>query len=137
MPLSFEIDSAGRLITAMVSRETQTSRSRSSWMSICHTWLRVPMCTGRAVAVTWEPAATGRRWLALMSWPTQACFAGSMLRFAAKLPTVSASATEAPPCRMPMVCTVRWSTGMVARRKSSPSSVMRMSRYSTIVPRRM
>jgi hypothetical protein len=31
-------------------------------MSICHTCVVLPMCTGRAVPVT-QPARTARRWL--------------------------------------------------------------------------
>ena len=46
--------------------------------------------------------------------------------FAPKLPTVSASAAEAPPWSTPMICRVVSSTGMVARRKSGPTSMKRM-----------
>ena len=39
-------------ITAMVRRDTQVGRPWSSCMSICHTCVVRPMCTGRAVPVT-------------------------------------------------------------------------------------
>jgi len=46
----------------------------------------------------------------------------------AMLPTVSARLTEAPPCSSPKGCWVRSLTGMLARRKSGPTSVKRMPR---------
>ena len=51
-----------------------------------------------------------------------------MHSIAARLPTVSASATEAPPWSTPNGWCVRSFTGMVARRKSGPISVTRMPR---------
>ena len=53
----------------MVMRETQVSCPSSFTMSICQTWVVLPMCTGRAVPVT-QPLVAARRWLALMSRPT-------------------------------------------------------------------
>src|SRR5690606_22313726 len=46
---------------AIVSRETQTSWPRPLRISMFHTWLDRPMCTGRAVPVTTSPTGTGRR----------------------------------------------------------------------------
>src|SRR6266567_1997215 len=60
--------SFGRSTTAMVSRETHTSFSCSSRISILQTWLRFPIWQGRAVAVT-MPEDTGRIWFALISCP--------------------------------------------------------------------
>ncbi len=45
-------------------RETHTSRSRSSRISICHTWLRAPRCRERAVAVT-TPERMGRQMIGI------------------------------------------------------------------------
>ncbi len=44
----------------MVMRETQLGRPSSSTMSICQTWVVLPMCTGLAVPVT-QPLRTARR----------------------------------------------------------------------------
>ena len=46
--------------TATVRRETHTSRSRGSRISMLHTWLRAPRWNGRAVPIT-MPSDTGRR----------------------------------------------------------------------------
>src|SRR5690606_24951294 len=48
-------------MAAIVNRETQTSWPRSLRISMFHTWLDRPMCTGRAVPVTTSPSGTGRR----------------------------------------------------------------------------
>src|SRR5205085_9521591 len=55
--------------TAIVMRETQVSSPASLVMSICHTCVVRPRCTGRAVPVT-QPVMAERKWLALMSSPT-------------------------------------------------------------------
>ena len=55
--------------------------------------------------------------------------------FAAKLPTVSAKATDAPPCRTPVGWCVVGLTGMVAQTKSGPISVTRIPMVSTSVSR--
>ena len=54
---------------AIVSRDTQVSSPASLCISMCHTCVVRPMCTGRAVPVT-QPLVAERRWLALMSRPT-------------------------------------------------------------------
>jgi len=41
-----------RRMTATVNREVHTSLPPSSTMSMTHTWVRPPKCTGRAVPVT-------------------------------------------------------------------------------------
>ena len=52
---------------------------------------------------------------------------------AAADPKVSANKTDAPPCNSTNGWTVRVSTGMVPRRKSSPTSDMTMPSRSTAV----
>ena len=47
----------------MVMRDTQVSSPASFTMSICHTCVVRPMCTGRAVPVT-QPLVAARMWLA-------------------------------------------------------------------------
>ena len=112
-PVLAAISSRGR--TASVRREMHTSFSRGSRISICQTCVRRPMWMGRAVPVT-SPEAIGRMWLALISWPTHTKRCVSTHILAAMLPSVSASAADAPPCRIPMVWCVRRSTGSVPRR---------------------
>src|SRR5690606_29168590 len=56
--------------TATVSLLTQNNFSWSSKILISHTWVDLPKCNGRAVAVT-KPDDTLLRWLALISRPTQ------------------------------------------------------------------
>ena len=85
-----------RLSTATVSRLTQISFSCSSRMRISQTWEVEPMCMGSATAVT-VPDLLPRTWLQLISIPTHICFSGLMHSQEATLPTVSASAAEAPP----------------------------------------
>lgn len=54
--------------TASVSRDTQVRFPASLRISISHTCVRRPMCSGDARPVTW-PLDAGRRWLALTSCP--------------------------------------------------------------------
>src|SRR6478672_1984266 len=117
--------------TASVIRLMQTGLPASSSMRISHTCVLRPTCKGRAVPVT-RPERTARRWLALISRPTTAL--PPAINAPALLPSVSASATEAPPCSRPYGWWVRASTGMVARRKPSPSSVNRIPIASINVP---
>jgi len=55
--------------TAIVIRDTQVISPASFVMSICHTCVVRPMCTGRVMPVT-QPLVAPFRWLALMSRPT-------------------------------------------------------------------
>jgi len=87
----------------------QLKRCFSSSMRISQTCERLPTWIGRAVPVT-RPLRTARRWFALISWPTQKKRLPSTQQFAATLPSVSASVTEAPPCSKPNGCQVRAST---------------------------
>ena len=80
----------------MVRRETHTSRS------LLVTDLDCPHLAARAEVIgacgRGHGAARGqaRRWLALISWPRHMYFSASTHSIAARLPAVSASATEAP-----------------------------------------
>src|SRR6185312_10058062 len=118
--------------TAMVMREMHASAPLSSSMRISHTWVVRPRCSIRAVPVT-MPLRTPRTWFALMSSPTANSLSGSSVSIAAVLPSVSASATEAPPCNRPYGWWVRWSTGMLPCSQSSPTAVMRMPSVSIMV----
>ena len=81
------------------------------------------------------PSRTGRRWLALISCPRHTSRSGSTHRLAAVLPTVSASATDAPPCSTPRAGACAHSTGMVARGSPGRFRVKRMPSHSMSVLR--
>lgn len=115
----------------MVIRETHVSRPLSSVSSICQTCVVRPVWTGRAIPVT-QPSVTLRKWFALMSRPS-ARWPGGDAQAAPQDPSVSASSTEMPPCRMPRGCRVRASTGARARMKSSPTSRNSIPRWATAV----
>ena len=86
---------------ATVRREMQTNLPASLTMSMLQTWLRPPRCTGRAVPVT-NPERAGTHVVGVDLLAHALVLARmSMHMPAPMLPTVSASATEAPPCSNP------------------------------------
>src|SRR6476661_5406357 len=78
------------------------------------------------------PEETARWCVALTSTPS-ACRPGPACMPAAKEPSVSASTTWAPPCRMPATCVLP-STGMVATVRSGLSSTKWMPILTTRAP---
>src|SRR6185437_13226867 len=121
--------------TATVQRETHTALPCSSSMRISQTCVRRPTCTGVAVAVT-VPSRFARRWFALISIPTTCSRDWSQFIHAPVEATVSASATEAPPCSRPNGWCTRGPTGMrattrsfVASTNSMPSVARRVSSW--------
>ena len=76
--------------TASVSREMHTGLPASLSMRISQTCVVRPTCSARAVPVT-LPVRVARRWLALISSPTQIWLAVSTHRLPAVLPRVSRS----------------------------------------------
>jgi hypothetical protein len=73
---------------------------------ISQTCVFFPTWTGLVMPVT-KPSRTLLMWLAFISSPTQYCLLISMQQVAATLPNVSASDTEAPPCKSPIGWCVR------------------------------